>query len=253
MQPPIAKVVPEGAQQPNPRLPKRWGDPPQPAHRLHRPVARIAAKELVSSDPGEGDCHLLPGLPRKQPCQIEGRVPEGLIEILDEVEHLLRMGEVDGDFVVIRSKAGGDSPRFVPLIVVVEARFIEAHREGADWRRRLLCHQPDEDVRIDSPRQKGPDWYVPHPLSIDRRAERLANLPLPLGRAPLVIDRLFLPTPRIPVALDSHYLAPTDVVLQRMAGEQLLDPREHRPRRRYVEVGEEVVDRLPVDLCPIGP
>ncbi len=205
-------------------------------------VGVVAAEQLVAALAGEGDLDLA----RRQLGDQVGRqrrgVAEGLVEGLDQLrEELDRVGAQD-DLVMLGAVALGDQPRPLEL---VEARLLEADREGLHRIGLLAGGERDQTGRVDPAGEQHADRHVGNQVGADGVAQGLAQLARELvgGAAlrPLGLDRR---RPRV-AAQAQLAVAPDG----ERAGRQLARLGEDRQRRRDRVEGEEGGDGARLDLA----
>ena len=229
------------------RVQRRTPDPGRPR------IMQIAAEQLVTAVPGEGDGHV----PARQRRHQEGRnlrgIGEGLVEqdgqARDDVQPVPRRHVQLG---VLGSQMAGHRPGVLRLVVT---GLLEPDREGPHRAVRLRLHQRDDGRRVDPAGQEGAERDVRGHLPADRLDQQAAQGVRRLfGRA---FERLRAPrrddVPQRPVRLRFRQFAGA---LPRPAGGdpdvrargQFSYPLVNRPGRRDVEVPEQQGQRAAVDV-----
>ena len=129
-----------------------------------------------------------------------------------------------------------------PLVVALVAK---AHAEAGDGdaaRPRRIGHECGNGARVDATRQEDAERHVRHHLAVDRRGQRVTHS---TGRV------FFRPRPyrrlgHVPVALHAYRALAVDHVVRSGQAAHL---REERARRDHVLVGQELIERLQIELA----
>ena len=137
------------------------------------------------------------------------------------------------------------------FVVELDVLAGEGHRKRFYWTRGHLSHQAREDRRVNTPAQKNAQRNVAYHLTLDAIGQQLAQLLLTLFVRRTTAVGLSRRLER-PIARELR-LVRRQIKLKKMRRRKLIDTGEDRLRTRHVEIGEVVVESLPVYIRRIDP
>ena len=203
-------------------------------------IRRVAREQLVPALPHQHDLHLGAREAREQEGRHECRVGERLVEERHEVPEAFEeeLGR-DGERPVARPERAGDQRR---MLALVEARDVEAEREGGELAVHRGPRQSRDRRRVESAGKEEAERHITHQRRPDGAREVGAER---FGRG-LEVERergCGEERRHLPVAVHGEPLA---LEHEAPAGGQLHDVAEGARRRRH-ESGPEIDgERIPV-------
>ena len=198
------------------------------AEQALRTVLRIAAEELVAAVSRQHDLHVRAGELGEEEQHGFRRLGHRLVAVPGEPrQHVDEVPGADDELVVVGPVPLGREPRSAALVV---ERVVEADRERRHAGRAGFVHQAEHRGGVDAAGEQHADGNVAHQPPLDRLPEQRAQAP--------GIERLLcLRRRQAPVRTDARRLP---VVVQKMAGRELLHAREERARGADVALEEEL-------------
>ncbi len=157
---------------------RRLRQPTQPACRRDRAITRVTGEQLIAARAAQGDRRFRARMLRDQVHQIKRRIAERLIEVVHQLEHLCRVGNIDRDFVVFGGEFLGHCAGGLLFVIRFDALSVKDNRKGFHLAWRQLGHQAGKDGRINAPAQEYAERDVTDHLPSHAIGEQLAQLGL---------------------------------------------------------------------------
>ena len=219
----------------------------EPRRQRLRGVGIVAAEQLVAAIARQHALDVLPRQSRHEVGRKERDVGKGLVEMRDQ--RIEQAGDVGGDQVldVREAESCRNLARVRELVVALVTEPHAEARDGDAAPHRGVGHERGDRARVDAARQEDPERHVRHHLPIDGRRQRVTHGTCRVRLRPLANGYVG----HVPVARDVHLAVAVHEIVR---GRQAADLRKQRPRRDDVLVGEELVQRLQVELArDLGP